>query len=330
MKLLSTIILALTLLCSCSSKKKEAELLELSKPEWLKSRPVSSAYFYGIGTTPKVGGSVFYEEKAKEKALADLSKQISTKISSEQNLYRMEDNKGVYEYYQSRVRARSEEFLEGYEYVDKWEDLSNYYTFYRLSKSEFYARKEQRKREALQLSLEKYQQAQTANKQANYVLAMELYASSIDAISDYLNEQTSVETTNGNLDIYEASKDALSQLINSLTIEFQPKELYASSNTKIKEGAALLAVQCQNQQAHNMPVQFNYSGGFLITDRFKSNAMGQVKSPALEYANKSEETLKASIDLKSLGRQITRNLIVRQIVEKQKPATSIISIQLAQ
>ncbi|MBS2213383.1 LPP20 family lipoprotein [Carboxylicivirga mesophila] len=330
MKLLSTIILALALLCSCSSKKKEAELLELSKPEWLKSRPVSSAYFYGIGTTPKVGGSVFYEEKAKEKALADLSKQISTKISSEQNLYRMEDNKGVYEYYQSRVRARSEEFLEGYEYVDKWEDLSNYYTFYRLSKSEFYARKEQRKKEALQLSLEKYQQAQTANEQANFVLAMELYASSIDAISDYLNEQTSVETTNGNLDIYEASKDALSQLINSLTIEFQPRELYASSNTKIKEGEALLVIQCQNQQAHNIPVQFNYSGGFLIADRFKSNAMGQVKSPALEYGNKPEETLKASIDLKSLGRQITRNLIVRQIVEKQKPATSIISIQLAQ
>lgn len=330
MKLLSTIILALALLCSCSSKKKEAELIELSKPEWLKSRPVSSAYFYGIGTTPKVGGSVFYEEKAKEKALADLSKQISTKISSEQNLYRMEDNKGVYEYYQSRVRARSEEYLEGYEYVDKWEDLSNYYTFYRLSKSEFYARKEQRKKEALQLSLEKYQQAQTANEQANFILAMELYASSIDAISDYLNEQTSVETTNGNLDIYEASKDALSQLINSLSIEFQPRELYASSNTKIKEGVALLVIQCQNQQAQNIPVQFNYSGGFLIADRFKSNAMGQVQSPALEYGNKPEETLKASIDLKSLGRQITRNLIVRQIVEKQKPATSIISIQLAQ
>lgn len=330
MRVLSCITIALMLLTSCSSKKKEAEILELTKPEWLKDRPVSSTYFYGIGITPKVGGSLFYEEKAKERALADLSKQISTKITSEQSLYRMEDNKGVYEYLQSRVQARSDEFLEGYEYVDKWEDLSNYYAFYRLSKSEFYARKEQRKKDALQLSLQKYEQAQAAKEQADFILALEQYAAAIDAISDYLNEQTTIEVNGTTVDLFEVSKDALCDLIHAFSIEFQPEQITALRQMKITEGRASLSVQCRQQAAHNLPVRFSYSGGFLVTDKFKSDANGQVKSPALTFGDKPEETLKATIDLQSLGRQITRNLLVRQIIEKQKPAASALLIQLAQ
>jgi hypothetical protein len=330
MRVLSCIAIALMLLTGCSSKKKEAEMLELTKPEWLKNRPVSSAFFYGIGITPKVGGSLFYEEKAKERALADLSKQISTKIISEQSLYKMEDNSGVYEYMQSRIQARSDEFLEGYEYVDKWEDLSNYYTFYRLSKSEFYARKEQRKKDALKLSLQKFEQAETAKAQSDFILALEQYAAAIDAISDYLNEQTTIETNGTTVDLFEASKDALSDLIHAFSITFQPKQITASPNIKITEGQASLSVQCQQQVAHNLPVRFSYSGGFLVTDKFKSDTSGLVKSPALTFGDKPEEMLSATIDLQSLGRQLTRNLLVRQIIEKQKPATSTLLIQLAQ
>ncbi len=330
MRLLSIIAIALLILTGCSSKKKEAELLELSKPEWLKNRPVSSAYFYGIGITPKVGGSLFYEDKAKERALADLSKQISTKITSEQSLYKMEDNSGVYEYMQSRIQARSDEFLEGYEYVDKWEDLNNYYAFYRLSKSEFYARKEQRKKDALELSLQKYQQAITAEEQADFILAMEQYAAAIDAISDYLNEQTSIETNGATIDLFEVNKDALCDLIHAISIQFQPQQITAFKQMKVNEGQATLAVQCQQQSAHNLPVRFNYSGGFLVADKFKTDTNGTVKSPAFTFGDNVEETLNANIDLKALGRQLTRNLLVRQIIEKQKPAKSTLVIQLAQ
>ncbi|WP_439184358.1 LPP20 family lipoprotein [Carboxylicivirga taeanensis] len=330
MRGLAFLALALTLLCSCSSKKKEAELLELSKPEWLKNRPMSSTYFYGIGISPKVGGAVFYEGKAKEKALADLSQQISTKISSEQNLYRMEDNSGVYEYYQSRVKAQSQQFLEGYELLDSWEDLTNYYTFYRLSKSEFYARKKQRKAEALQLSLQKYELAQAAQQQKDFILALEQYAAAIDAISDYLNEQTTIETAQGSIDLFEAEKEAMCDIINGFQIDCQTSTMHSLANTNIAEGKTSLIVKCENMTAHNIPVRFNYSGGFLVADRFQSDTQGLIKSPAFKTTGSTQETLTATVDLKALGRLMTKNLIVRQIVEKQKPAESSITIQLAQ
>ncbi|WP_430815387.1 LPP20 family lipoprotein [Carboxylicivirga sp. RSCT41] len=325
MKLFTYLCLLIVFMAGCSSKKKEAELLELSKPQWLKERPVSNSYFYGIGTTPKVGGTVFYTEQAKEKALADLAKQISTKIKSEQSLYRMEDNKGVYEYIQSRVKATSNEFLEGYEFVDQWEDLDYFYSFYRLSKSEFYSLKAKRKQEALELSYQKYEQALNAQKQKDFILAMEQYAAGIDAISGYLNEQTMYESPLGNIDLFEVNKDALGDLISSLKLTFDIESLSAKSQAKLPEGKAILHVSCNAYPAKNIPVRFNYSGGFLVTDKYKSSTQGSIRSPEFEMSDKQEESLKASIDLKSLGRQITKNLIVRQLVERQKTnSTSLI------
>ncbi len=320
-------LLLIIILSGCSSKKKEAELLELNKPEWLKNRPVSSDYFYGIGITPKVGNALYYEEKAKERALADLSKQISTRIKSEQNMYRMEDNKGVHEYIQSRIKATSEEFLEGYQYIDKWEDLNNYYTFYKLSKAEFYARKAQRKKNALQQSLLKLEQAEDARQKNKIILALEQYAAAIDAISGYLNEETSVETTQGKLDLFEKSKEGIAHLIKQLSISFNKPIIQATANNKVAGGIATLLVVCNNYASSNIPVRFNYSGGFLVNDKVKSDIEGNVPSPDFTYTTKAEETVVAHIDLTTLGREISRNLIVRKLIEKQKQATAVLTVQ---
>ena len=330
MKLATLLTLVLTIaLSSCSSKKKEAELLELTRPEWLKNRPVSSAYFYGIGTTPKVGNALYYEEKAKERALSDLAKQISTKIKSEQSMYRMEDNKGVYEYIQSRVKATSNEFLEGYQYMDKWEDLNNYYAYYRLSKSEFYARKAQRKEEAMQLSLLKLKQAHDAAEKHEVAIALEQFAAAIDAISGYLNEETSITTEQGKFDLFEESKEGITSLVSQLSLSYDKPAITTSTTSKIANGITTLSVNCNSFAASNIPIRFNYSGGFLVSDKFKSSSKGEILSPEFTFGTKAEETLKASIDLKSLGRQITRNLIVRQLIEKQKPATAVLTVQQA-
>ena len=321
-----TFVLAI-ILSSCSSKKKEAELREITKPEWLKNRPVSAAYFYGIGIAPKVGNALYYEEKAKERALSDLSKQISTKIKSEQNMYREEDNKGVYEYMQSRIKATSEEFLEGYQYIDKWEDLNNYYAYYRLSKAEFYALKAKRKEDALQQSLLKLEQANKAWQKHEIVSALEQYAAAIDAVSGYLNEETSVVTEQGKLDLFEESKAGIGSIIKHLSISFDKPIIRLASNDIIASGAAALSVNCNKHACSNIPVRFNYSGGFLVRDKFKSDLNGVINSPEFTYDTNTKETLKASIDLKTLGRQVTRNLMVRRLMEKQKPATAVLTIQ---
>ncbi len=330
MRPVSSIAILLVLIFSaCSSKKKEAEALELSKPSWVKSRPVSTQYFYGIGISPKVGGVSYYSDKAKEKALSDLSGQISTQIKSEQTMYRMEDNRGVYEYLQSRVKATSDEFLEAYELVDEWEDLSNYYAFYRLSKSEFYALKAQRKEEALSMSYLKLQEANKAVENRDVMLAIEQSAAAIDAISAYLNEETSVDTEVGKIDLFEESKKVICNLIAQLELQFKKEEIKGESSTQKQKDGSELLVMLSNTPAAHIPVRFNYSGGFLITDKYRSDSNGLIALPDFQNSNNTE-TLKVKVDLQSLGRTVTRNLIVRQLIEKQKASNAVLNIEPAE
>ncbi len=214
-------LLTVLLSVGCQSKKKQAELLELSKPEWLKSRPLSSIYFYGIGVVPKIGGAQYYETKVKEKALADLAQQISTRVKSETSFYKMEDNTGVYEYIQSRINATSNEFLEGYEYVDNWEDESHTYAFYRLSKQTFYALKAERKQKAIELAWLKLNQGHEKEQQNKLTEAIELYASGIDALSGYLNEEVTKELNGEKTDLFINSKNGILSIVEQLTINFE-------------------------------------------------------------------------------------------------------------
>lgn len=307
-------------LSSCSSKKKQAELLEMSKPIWLKERPIHPNYWYGIGITPKVGAPMFYEEKAKERALSDLSKQISTQISSESNFYKVEDTNGIREYIQSRIKATSSEFLEGYEYLDKWQDTKNYYAYYRLSKQEFYTRKAQRKADAISNATLKFQQAMEKEKMNEHIPAIELYAACMDVLSGYMNEEAAATIDGEKTDLIAESKDRIVKLIQAFTIKGDNDQIVTVSGQAVKEGQVRFSISdSESNGIANVPVRFHYSGGYLMNELAKSSDTGQVPSPAFKKsAIKTEELLTAEVDLINLGRQVTKNLYVRKIIEKQK------------
>jgi hypothetical protein len=310
-------IVILLLLGSCASKKKQAAILEASKPEWLRQRPVHPSYFFGIGVTSKVGAPLLYEDKAKERALADLASQISSQVSTESTLRKFEDQTGVHEYLSSRIKATSAEFLEGYEYLDKWEDENHYYAYFRLSKQEFYHRKAQRKEEALNNALNKYTNGLDLERNQKITEAMGLYATAMDILSGYLDETCIIHFEEQNIDLVETCRLRLSELIQSLSISTTSPQIYAATNERINEGTIPFVVKGTNQTPmSNIPVKFQFSGGYLRNEKAKSDDEGFVASPLLEMST-TDETLMAQIDLVQLGRQLTRNLFVRQIINNE-------------
>ncbi len=311
-----TIILVL-LFGGCASKKKQAQILEASKPIWLKERPAHPAYFFGIGITSKVGSPILYEEKAKERALVDLASQINTRINTETTLRRFEDISGVHEYLSSRVKATSTEFLEGYEYLDKWEDKDYYYVYLRLSKQEFFTRKAQRKEQAIENALLKQTQGIEQENAKAYIEAMRLYAACLDLLSGYINEETSTLIDGEKVDLVEKSKMRLTHLVRNLSISASQQTIEPGDKQNIEEGKITFLVQInKNSRASNIPVRFSYTGGYLINELGKSDKSGVVPSPMLNVTG-SEEKLSVKVDLIQLGRQITRNLFVRKIIEKE-------------
>ena len=311
-----TIIVAL-LLGGCASKKKQAEILEASKPAWIKNRPSHPSYYSGIGITPKVGSPMLYEDKAKERALVDLASQINTHINSETTLHQIEDNSGVHEYLSNRVKATSSEFLEGYEFIDKWEDEDYYYVYLRLSKQEFLSRKAERKEQAINHALQKYTQGIEQESAKEYVEAMRLYATCLDLLSGYVNEETSATVNDEKVDLVEKSQMRLIQIVRNLSITASKQTIESGDKKKIEEGEVVFTVYSGgNNRASNIPVRFSYTGGYLINELGKSDESGVVASPPLKVTGK-EEVLSAKVDLIQLGRQITRNLFVRKIIEKE-------------
>lgn len=317
LRIYSIAVIIALLVGGCASKRKQAELLEASKPAWLKERPSHPDYYFGIGTISKVGSPLLYEDKAKERALVDLASQINTQINSETTLHRIEDMSGVHEYLSSRVKATSSEFLEGYEFVDKWEDESYYYVYLRLSKHEFMTKKRERKDQAIQHASLKYTQGIEQESAKKYIEAMRLYAACLDLLSGYVNEETTATIDGKRIDLVEKSQMQLTNLARSFAITASQQRVEAQNAQKIDEGKIIFSVYSgKDNLASNVPVRFSYTGGYLINELGKSDKLGAVPSPPLNITG-SKETLSVKIDLVQLSRQITHNLFVRKIVEKE-------------
>ncbi|MGQ1785016.1 MULTISPECIES: LPP20 family lipoprotein [unclassified Saccharicrinis] len=311
------ILLIAALLSACSGTKKQAELLEQTKPSWLKERPVNPNYYYGIGITPKIGSPMLYEDKAKERALADISSQINSTIKAEAVFYQVEDKQGVHEYLQNRIKSTSSEYLEGYEYVDEWEDLSNVYIFYRLSKQKYQEIKEQRKRKALKLASEKYLTGLELIEKGSHMPAIEHFAQSIDALSGYLNESTTTEVEGEQVDLASESSTEMSDIVNGFRL--------ISDVSMLDTSNFFLVCDDKGRRVRNCPVRLEYSGGYLVNDHVKSDDRGRVEMPELPQGKAtSSQTLTVEIDLVNLGRQITRNLYVRKVIEQQKAGSVVL------
>ncbi len=313
----SLIVVVCLLFVACSSTKKQAELLEQTKPSWVKVRPVDKNYYYGIGIVPKVGSPMLYEDKAKERALADISGQINSTVKSEAVLYQVEDKNGVRDYLQNRIKSVSEGYLEGYEYVDKWEDLSNTYVYYKLSKQKYRELKAKRKAEALEVGKEKYLVAKKLKEEGQIVPSIEHFATCIDVLSGYMNELTVVNINGIEVDLVSESSVEITQIIEKVNIVTLANNRNSSGGQK----NGFLVFYEDGNPVVNMPVKLEYTGGYLINDRLKSSDEGVVLMPKLdEVNNSSKDKLSVKIDLVYLGRQVTRNLFVRKIIENQKAA----------
>ena len=313
------LLVMVILLCACSSKKKQAELLEQSRPMWLKQRPVNADYYYGIGITPKVGAVMLFEDKAKERALADISGQINSTIKAEAIFYQVEDKQGVKEYLQNRIKSTSSEYLEGYEYLDKWEDLSNTYAFYRLSKQKYNEVKIRRKNEAFKLAGDKYLAGLGLLNDGQHITAIEHFALAIDALSGYLNESTMADVQGKQIDLVSEATKEINAIVQGLNFVAN----IATSDLQ----TTYVVCDAQKKLVSNMPVQLKYSGAYLVNDKIKTDDTGKIKLPKLSPNNNDDNELIVQIDLVNLGRQVTRNLYIRKIIEQQKANEVVIRMQ---
>ena len=147
-------LVLMVLLTACAAKKQVAEFE--AQPSWMKQKPIIPGYYVGIGSAKKVGTSSEYIANARKDALADLSGEVSTQISSTSVYHTIENNYGHVESYDQRIETTVEDYLEGFEPVEYYENNDSYWVYFRISKETYAAKKELKKQEALMTALAKY------------------------------------------------------------------------------------------------------------------------------------------------------------------------------
>jgi len=187
--LLRILVLIILFLSACSPKV--ATVQSPPKPEWLKQKPVSNTYYYGIGQALK-DGKTNHLSAAKNSALEDLISEIRVTVSATSALSILDAGKEFTEKYEQIIRTSVADDIEDFELAGSWEDENNYWVWYRLSKQRYQEIKENRKQAAASLALDFYLKAKKSEQEGNIALSIGFYLKALHALEKYLNEPVRV------------------------------------------------------------------------------------------------------------------------------------------
>jgi len=319
-------LVLMVLLTACAAKKQVAEFE--AQPSWMKQKPIITGYYVGIGSAKKVGTSSEYIANARKDALADLSGEVSTQISSTSVYHTIENKYGHVESYDQRIETTVEDYLEGFEPVEYYENNDSYWIYFRISKETYAEKKELKKQEALMTALAKYNSGIQEEKSTRPKEALTFYLQGLQAIKPYLKEETSVTYNESNMDIGNHLFSAMDQVLAALTIETETGEI------KVKRGESFgqslkFKVRYKDMPANGIPVEFAYTGGYLKTDRQNSDGDGFVfLQPEVIYSRNKQEQISAIINLKEIASKAVEDTFIRGLILKKSIQPAIVKITI--
>ncbi len=287
-------------------------------PDWVKTKPVSAMYYTGIGSASKIGfAPADYTQTAQQQALGDLSREISVNISSASVLSIMENNYNINSNWSSEIKASSDMFLEGYELVETWENKEYYWVYYRLSKEKHASLKSQRKNQAINEALLKFNEGKKQHVNNALFEAFSFYADALSVLKPYMAESTETEIDGVKTDIAQEVFTAMIGIVQSVQINFIKTDITVKRGIPVPaEYKTFYVVNAQNQPLSNIPVEFSLSTSGLIQNRYVSDNLGRVVCDInkINSSNKNE-TLSVWPDMQTWSR-LTKDPLVRNIIRQ--------------
>jgi hypothetical protein len=284
------LIVFLFLFYSCSAANLSAG--GKKKPGWVKERPVSNAYYIGIGMASKELDN--YIRVAKNNALSDLISEISVNISSNSVLRQFEDESEFKTEFESLTRVSIKDELEAYELVDSYDGKENYWVYYHLSIDTYKKIKRAKLEKAKDLAGDFYEKAQKALDHLELHQAINFYVKAFEAVKAYLEEDLSVfvlEKGRINLGnaIYEDLQDIFSKIkVIPVEAEYQIKAL-SGGNPKVK-ATVYYTGNDKKTRISGLPFTFSFPGQEINkTENVQSNASGEIICSIADMAPKGKQ-----------------------------------------
>lgn len=312
---LSVIIILVAI--SCGAEKKLAKI-EAAKPDWAKTKPVSSSYYIGVGSAPKTVNVNDYKQNAKQNALTDMAGEISIKVSNTSVLNKLESDYSYGESYVSKTQTAVADDLEGYEPVDSYEDEYNYYVYYRLSKSLYAKLKQEKIDKAVENAKTKYAEAENYIAKHNYKDALTYLIRAFDDIKPHMGE--SLETELNGEKVYFGNEliNKIQVTLNELKINPAQNQIITKRGFKItKEQLTFTLKDKTGSAVSKMPLKAEFSAQVIYDDKFTTDDKGQVKYYVNKVKTKTKNgTFNVKLDINELLKYASTDPKIRRIVRQ--------------
>jgi hypothetical protein len=229
----------------------------VSAPEWVGQRPHSGSFYIGIGNCSKVSQPLDYQTIAKKNALNDLASEISVRVQGETFLNSLEVNKNFSEEFISTISTKTDEKIENFEVAGIWENDKEYWTYYRLNKSEYMRLKQEKKNQALSAANDYYEKGKTAESVSNISAAFDLYMHGLFAMKEYWNEVNEFSTDSGKVYLDNEMYSSLQRISSGLTIVTNSPKIVLSSENNYNQDVQI-GVNYKNMPTRGITLVYNY------------------------------------------------------------------------
>jgi hypothetical protein len=282
---------------------KETTATAVPRPEWAEQRPMNNSYYIGIGSASKTTQPLDYQAIAKKNAMSDLTSEINVRVKGSTFLNTLEVNKTFSEEFISNITTTSDEKLENFEVAGVWENKTEFWVYYRLSKSEFQRQKAEKKNNAMRTANDHYVRGKNAEDRNELQVAVDQYFRGLFSLKEYWDEPNEYINEGGKIMLDNELYGGIQRIMNGM---------------KILGTLENVTLSAQNNFKSNVPVQVVYNNlpvkNVVLSYRFPRERFARNKSVF------TDEQGKAIIEVSQINTaEKSKQLLIEIVVDDWLP-----------
>ena len=273
------VALALTA-CKGSQQAQTPPPAHDTRPDWVRSRPVSSAYYIGIGLGAAAKADAV--ETARKNALDQLAQEISVRVEGNSILFTADGRNRFDETFTSTIKTTTQEQIEGYELVDSWDSPNEHWVYYRLSKSEHARLKAERKGKAIATALDLHQRSRASIASGNLREAIDQDLRALIAMKPYWGENDLAEIDGKQMPLATEVFSHLQGLTSGIRLALLPERIELDFGNRFTREVMITATFGENSRGRDLPqlpMRISYAGlDGAVTEQKNTDGEGRLRT----------------------------------------------------
>jgi len=230
-------------------------------PSWVTSRPVSAAYYIGIGMCLKKGHKDEYREIAKNEALYELASAISVEISAS-FVEKVIERTGMSERdIHMEIRSTTGARLTGYEMVAEWETRKEYWIYFKLSKKRYQQLLQLERERAVAAATDMLIRAGAERKKGSTVSALRFYFEALALVQDFVGENIQTEISGHPVILINEIYTSIQQIMADIKLSTKKNSIPALIGGALHEPLSVIATieeePTEERRISGLPIQFS-------------------------------------------------------------------------